>query len=1823
MKHSIKMLLGMIICMICSFHVQGQQYPVQVTPVITPPYSLYLSDYTAPEGNLQLIIQLRELDRSQYKIKLRLHIEGQGITIQTKASYNPQAIVLQGGVTEMLTGADIKNYFNPDNLDFSGIAKQEFVKKGALPEGFYTFKFEAVDFVRNVVVSNSGFANAWLILNDPPIINLPFNNDKVVATDPQNVMFSWTPRHTASPNAAFTTEYEFTMVEMPDNHNPNDAIRVGRPIFVTQTSATSLNYGITETLLTPGRKYAFRVQAYDTDGKDLFKNNGYSEVFVFQFGDRCLQPTAVTATALDDARFKLTWDPLDVHTAFGIQYRKKGNKDWNEQNALSNSAIIPGLEPNTAYEYQVKGVCGTIQGEYSALASVTTLRNDPAEFSCGVPPPAIELKTTPLSDPLKIGDLIKTADFEIRVTEVDRNPDNSYKGKGKALIPWFKFAAVLVKFHDIKVNEDYRVFSGNVTTIYLKSSRSVGNFDLAKDKDDDEQNSGNGSSGAGNKDEVKFDTITIAADIKTISVNLDSNPGVIVVVAEDGTTQEIPREKDADGKFVDTVVKDSKGDSWIVSKDGQVTAGPSSAAPDAVASLDAVKYTVKFAAVPGQDFGFDTKEIDAKLGTYQNATIHDKPYDVPWKSVETGRQDRVAAIAGSESTFPVAVGFKSDGGAVPSQPSSNAAQKEIIVHGKVSGGEETITAYATVKESENAEAKEVELGKLNVATYDKIKRHVVIVPVNDDTNLTEPVIEDALNTIYKQAVVEWDVDIAPKFLYEANDLVGLDAEESDEFSAFPNKMQVFNQTFRNTTWVDKDTYYLFLVKGTGSTRTGFMPLGRDFGYIFIDNLSDDTQTWNVAHELAHGAFNLRHTFSAKAKYANRGETKNLLDYGNGTNLKKYQWDLIRKPEEVNAWQESDEESASEIKYFNITVSSVLNLQELGFTDNVNYVCPDGTLVTLPVSAVVSFTGVTHNVELDKAVSKGTLLGFKTEGKTYVSQYRLVDNKWAFTGYTLVGANGYNPGIAGIATSKTVLIGREGENCQLELVTGKISAIPYIEKKNILIKEGVLSLTGEVPVKIITIPDCDQIYQTQSARYFLAEAKRVHGEAQLNELKEIAGTIDKLGDNWFADFQSANQEPRFPSPNIRYVNVLSSYAKPEDITAFLKMIKAYEANKKTNFNKIVEMTVQNDLLDLLKGFTINDYKNLTVAQRKHILNVLATGELGGTYFHEHGEGFALKVISTTEKPGDATEMLTHMETTTVGGSVLAVRLMDLIDDGIIGSIGGDNYKLLMTEYSALVTRSSKFADKVKDLLETNFNARLIKWQIRTDQSVGVITSSYSLSEQGSITISRSQIVSTQYVSFEGGFYIPTYKELDPITLGAFDLIAFVNLGNLDIISEAAGTTSGEMAIVPAIFLKYAKKKNFNDNAMTVASITLDAVTIVTTAGTLTVAKNLSRLRKAWLLFEISNSTLNIAINISGLANDPEWKPVIDNYNMVTCLLSIGELTYSGAKNADAILYKVSTAAEASADAIKVAGQKFYNALKSIDPAKLSGDARKAYDKLLEFAQKLKTKYGLVDDILAVTLSKLKASVATKIASNVAYALTWTDAELTKFIELGKSLKLADDDIEAFILAHCRRSSKASFDDMSKVMQSIVSKSAANSIGFKPPYNMLSAYKAAQNEMALGKALDPRVYLSDAYISSHLENFHGKASYFVNGSTYERRIKNAPTVGVPSEVSGGNSLYISTGKAADEAVLQAGKDLGKYEELLGFSKGDFSNDGQVWRIDIVSPENFGLRMPSGFEAGANHWWHPGGFTSGGTIEAVTDVVEKVKNGVKYVNELPIYP
>jgi hypothetical protein len=67
--------LKLIMLIVC-VQAHAQLYPVQVTPQIIPPYSVYLSDYaTAGNEKLRVIILQRDLSRPAYQIRLVMTVE--------------------------------------------------------------------------------------------------------------------------------------------------------------------------------------------------------------------------------------------------------------------------------------------------------------------------------------------------------------------------------------------------------------------------------------------------------------------------------------------------------------------------------------------------------------------------------------------------------------------------------------------------------------------------------------------------------------------------------------------------------------------------------------------------------------------------------------------------------------------------------------------------------------------------------------------------------------------------------------------------------------------------------------------------------------------------------------------------------------------------------------------------------------------------------------------------------------------------------------------------------------------------------------------------------------------------------------------------------------------------------------------------------------------------------------------------------------------------------------------------------------------------------------------------------------------------------------------------------------------------------------------------------------------------------------------------------------------------------------------------------------------------------------------------------------------
>ena len=172
---------------------------------------------------------------------------------------------------------------------------------------------------------------------------------------------------------------------------------------------------------------------------------------------------------------------------------------------------------------------------------------------------------------------------------------------------------------------------------------------------------------------------------------------------------------------------------------------------------------------------------------------------------------------------------------------------------------------------------------------------------------------------------------------------------------------------------------------------------------------------------------------------------------------------------------------------------------------------------------------------------------------------------------------------------------------------------------------------------------------------------------------------------------------------------------------------------------------------------------------------------------------------------------------------------------------------------------------------------------------------------------------------------------------------------------------------------------------------------------------------------------------------------------------------------------------------------------------------------------------------------------------------------------------------------------SFDEVKKVVEGGLSESGLD-----------SGLTQSQIEKIVntpkGSRPDPSSYLSQEYIEAHLDQFDDGVSVIQTEWAYKRYSEINGFVGVPDD----NSLFVMPKNYCDDVIERANRNISIIEKELGFPEGYFSDGGGLIRIDAPNTPELNIRIPSGNETGANIHWIPGGKTSGGVPEAITNTI-----------------
>ncbi|WP_212004609.1 fibronectin type III domain-containing protein [Chitinophaga sp. HK235] len=1032
-----RFLLCMTLLLFIQKPARAQQYPVTASTQIIPPYSVYLPDYAVPGSDkLRVILVQNDLTKPSYDVRLQMTVERNGTLImRTAPAFNPRPLTLSAGVPTIISGTDLADYLNTNNIEFSGgFSRDSDERTRSLPEGSYRITFTAFDYRRpQVQVSNAGANIFFFQKNDPPLLNMPICGSRVEKRDPQFLTFSWSSRNTPNPLDGGGTAYIFSLYEIkPKNSNPDYIVRSTRPIYTITTEQNTIAYGPGEPALTDSMEYVWIVQARDKSGRDMFSNQGLSQSCRFTYlGNNPFEINKIgkpglSGQATGERTIRLSWQlaPDNVNykvDAYRIQYRatkKDGVEyDWRTAESPRDTVLnINSLEPGRSYEARLQWLVAGVYGPFSDIVTVTT---KPSRiFTCG--DPAL-LQTPQNNTPLPAamaGSIFRIGHFDVMLTEVTGG-DGVFSGRGKAITPGFG-TGMLLQFNRISVNTDLVVTRGEMQAVTDGIDKFVG--DAVK-----HQRGG---------DEVgQVKTGDLVPDITTKlhlftkdNIVVDTDKGTITLKDSNTGQEEVINYKEK-GKALPLVIEDTDGNLYNVDKSGKVTAAGTrdkglAGDPAALAALNTLNLSngmITF-SVKDNKYAFDSWK-DSYFGkpvldsSYEK--LADGRYRVSAKAIVPGEQDQViATLVNAKDIDRSKIRFVSGKGIVYPADSTKDGFIITLTGGPASDAQEVYAVYTRG-------GKYISMGKLLVASYAPKQKRVVLVPVGYDTDVPVDAISKALKDAYEKIGVTYTVKKDESFRANKDWDLNKDTILQDSRSAFlgngfTGEEKAMRKAYSKNHDIDKDATYLFVVNEVALTDgdlLGKMPRQSQFGFIFTKNATPENIACTVAHETGHGAFTLEHTFSAGIGL-DRGSTDNLMDYNNGYNLLKYQWDVVHDPGHVWGIFENDQEQES-VGYDSINVFKDLRNEA---TNTYTFITPAGTYITLPATAsnlkfstldrtFYKLNGVANvNQPSEDLMPLGALLSFDLNKKAYA-----VD----FTGKTF---NGY--GIGGKDYYEDVYTGQE-------------------------------------------------------------------------------------------------------------------------------------------------------------------------------------------------------------------------------------------------------------------------------------------------------------------------------------------------------------------------------------------------------------------------------------------------------------------------------------------------------------------------------------------------------------------------------------------------------------------------------------------------------------------------------------------------------------------------------------------------------------------------------------------------------------------------------
>ncbi|THD67383.1 fibronectin type III domain-containing protein [Robertkochia marina] len=954
-------------------YAHSQIYPVTATWQIDPSSIsgfANLAGYANYQYPLELELILNDLSISERRVVLKVSMQRSGLDLLNRNEAGSAEVVLESGVPKWISGEVLSHFFQPHQIS----AAYDATFTAPFPEGHYTICVEVIDKLSGKTLSNRSCVSFYASRQEPPVLLIPEKNSKLMVSTPQGILFQWMPRHAVNPNL----RYRFRLTEIWDHtQDPQAAFLSTRPIFETVTPHNSFLYDFNAVPLLENKRYAWQVTVVSGQEElpvTNFSNRGESEIWWFEHVAPCRGVTDVAHLVKGRHQVNISWtDTGSDWATYMVRYRKKGsNHEWFHASTSFSAITLWGLEGETAYEYQVFKQCELSTSEYSSLKEFVTGQVNTEEdlYDCGIAP-ALNVKAEVPLQRLQPNETFTAGTFSVTVLEV-QGGEGRFSGRGVVTIPYLANLRVAVTFTNIYINHDRQLAAGVVQTIYDKGMTNILDVDEVIDVGEDlvDEITGHDHHMIG----------PLATDINDEDIRVED--GKIIIVTADGS--EVVFDHD-EGDV--TLVTDASGDQWEVNGNGEITrvGMGASGGPVTAVNTEGVVYdeegrpkitavqpamgAMKFFEGEESRFALDQADNEWKKARYPKLKAPNQNDHYPiHKAVVAGKEEvfYAATTPAFDENIENLLIKTMEGRAIPLEVVNDTLFK-ITLSGLQGYLEEQ--ALICVKEPEADKYRVLSTFYIH---HLKDQGTIPLTLVEGRPGAITSDFPEVLEEVFGKVGAEFSINYSGVFLPEAslwdieNENGLLDYHGSGLLADYPKEFQAFHRQFiRSSFFSEPDDYHLFFLNGalnnTGGVA-GFMPPGRQWGYVFSDGSPQEKQSAAAiaVHEIGHGVFGLEHPEEADRSGL-------LMSQATGIDLSYLDWQRMNENRPVTAWFDPDEE------------------KEIG---GKIWFTPDWTPFRVPETRVISSTPMAE-------VQEGTIPGFRVNDIYYHARM----GEAGFSGYS--------------------------------------------------------------------------------------------------------------------------------------------------------------------------------------------------------------------------------------------------------------------------------------------------------------------------------------------------------------------------------------------------------------------------------------------------------------------------------------------------------------------------------------------------------------------------------------------------------------------------------------------------------------------------------------------------------------------------------------------------------------------------------------------------------------------------------------------------------